>query len=81
MQKITANPPTRDPAPSRLSYRMQRWMLTPGIRFGLRAGVPFCLTLAVASAYLADQGRPMASTSLSAVSAQTFRNAPNSWSR
>lgn len=57
MQKITANPPARDPAPSRLSYRMQRWMLTPGIRLGLRVGVPFCLTLAVASAYLADQGR------------------------
>lgn len=46
-----------DPAPSRLKYRLQRWMLTPGIRFGLRFGVPLCLVLAVSGAYLADEGR------------------------
>lgn len=47
----------RDPAPSRLSYRLQRWMLTPGIRLGLRVGVPFCLILALATAFLADEQR------------------------
>jgi cell division protein FtsQ len=36
---------------------MQRWMLTPGIRLMLRAGIPFALTLAAATAYLADQER------------------------
>ena len=46
-----------DPAPSRLKYRLQRWMLTPGIRFGLRFGMPFCLIFAAGSAYLADEGR------------------------
>ncbi|WP_425045755.1 cell division protein FtsQ/DivIB [Primorskyibacter sp. S87] len=46
-----------DPAPSRLSYRMQRWMLTPGIRLGLRIGVPFCLVFALSSAFLADEKR------------------------
>lgn len=46
-----------DPAPSRLNYRLQRWLLTPGIRLGLRIGVPFCLTLAVSSAFLADEKR------------------------
>ncbi|KIC15888.1 cell division protein FtsQ/DivIB [Leisingera sp. ANG-Vp] len=46
-----------DPAPSRLKYRLQRWMLTPGIRFGLRFGVPFCLIFAAGSAYLADEAR------------------------
>ncbi|UWQ80446.1 cell division protein FtsQ/DivIB [Leisingera sp. S132] len=46
-----------DPAPSRLKYRLQRWMLTPGIRFGLRFGVPFCLVFAAGSAYLADEAR------------------------
>ncbi len=54
MQQV--KPRAYDPAPSWLSYRMQRWMLTPGIRLGLRIGVPFCLTFAVASAYLADPG-------------------------
>ncbi|UWQ90064.1 cell division protein FtsQ/DivIB [Rhodobacteraceae bacterium M382] len=46
-----------DPAPSRLKYRLQRWMLTPGIRLGLRIGVPFCLTLAATSAFLANEQR------------------------
>ncbi|MGR3758711.1 cell division protein FtsQ/DivIB [Roseobacteraceae bacterium NS-SX3] len=47
----------RDPAPSRLKYRLQRWMLTPGIRLGLRVGVPICLIAAACGAYLADEGR------------------------
>ncbi len=46
-----------DPAPSRLSYRMQRWMLTPGIRLMLRVGMPFVIIFAVASAFLADERR------------------------
>lgn len=57
MQKIIPSPANRDPAPSRLSYRVQRWMLTPGIRLGLKVGVPFALTLALSGAYLADQQR------------------------
>lgn len=48
---------SHDPSPSRLSYRMQRWMLTPGIRMGLRIGVPLCLTLAAVGAFLADEQR------------------------
>lgn len=55
MQPMT--PVSRDPAPSRLRYRMQRWMLTPGIRFGLRIGAPLFLVLAAATGYLADQDR------------------------
>ncbi len=47
----------RDPAPSRLRYRLQRWMLTPGIRTGLRFGLPAALVVAAAAGYLADQGR------------------------
>ena len=47
----------QDPAPSRLKYRMQRWMLTPGIRLGLRIGVPFCLVTVLGSAYMANEQR------------------------
>lgn len=54
MQQMSQRP---DPAPSRLSYRMQRWMLTPGIRLGLRIGVPFCLVFAATSAFLANDMR------------------------
>jgi cell division protein FtsQ len=32
-------------------------MLTPGIRIALRIGVPFCVTLALASGFMADQKR------------------------
>lgn len=46
-----------DPAPSRLKYRLQRWMLTPGIRFGLKFGMPLCLALAAGGAFLADAER------------------------
>lgn len=47
----------RDPAPSRLHYRMQRWMLTPGIRLGLRIGVPAAAVFAAASGFMADERR------------------------
>lgn len=46
-----------DPAPSRWAWRMQRLMLTPGIRLALRAGIPFCLTLTAGTIYLADDAR------------------------
>ncbi|GGH30277.1 cell division protein FtsQ [Cribrihabitans marinus] len=46
-----------DPAPSRLSYRIQRWMLTPGIRLGLKVGVPVCLVAIAGGAFLADADR------------------------
>ncbi|MFV0512827.1 MAG: cell division protein FtsQ/DivIB [Jhaorihella sp.] len=64
MQPVTAPdtpraaaPSRRDPAPSRLSYRIQRWMLTPGIRLGLRFGLPSALILAAASVFLANEHR------------------------
>lgn len=47
----------RDPAPSRLSYKIERLRLTPGFRFGLRIGLPFVLTFAAATAWLSDAGR------------------------
>ncbi|MBB3993648.1 cell division protein FtsQ [Sulfitobacter undariae] len=46
-----------DPAPSRWAWRMQRMMLTPTIRLGLRAGIPFCIALGAGTWYLSDEGR------------------------
>lgn len=37
-----------DPAPSRWAWRIERWMLTPGVRFGLRAGLPFAVCFGLA---------------------------------
>ncbi|SHL65597.1 cell division protein FtsQ [Roseovarius litoreus] len=46
-----------DPAPSRWSYRLQRLMLTPGLRRLLRIGVPVTVMAAVAFAYFSDETR------------------------
>lgn len=49
--------PKSDPAPSRLKYRIQRWMLTPGIRLGLRVGLPICCLGAALAIFLASEER------------------------
>ncbi|MEP2028109.1 MAG: cell division protein FtsQ/DivIB [Paracoccaceae bacterium] len=56
-KRTKAEPSHGDPAPSRWSYRFQRLMLTPAIVLMLRAGVPLCLTLGLATFYLSDQER------------------------
>lgn len=55
--KRMKKPSRSDPAPSRWAWRMQRLMLTPGFRFALRAGVPFCVTLLAGTIYLSDDTR------------------------
>lgn len=47
----------RDPAPSRLSYKIERLWLTPLFRLGVRVGVPFALAFSVGALWLADAGR------------------------
>lgn len=49
--------PRPDPAPSRWAYRLQRLMLTPLFRRGLRIGLPFAAAFLLATAYLSDAGR------------------------
>ena len=55
-------PAKLDPAPSRWSWRMQRLMLTPLFRFGLRVGIPFVLTFGIGIAYLSNPERQAAIT-------------------
>jgi cell division protein FtsQ len=62
LTKRKPKPVRLDPAPSRWAWRMQRLMLTPGFRFGLRVGVPFCLTLVATSIYLSNDARRAAIT-------------------
>lgn len=47
----------RDPAPSRLAYRMERLWLTPLFRVFMRVGVPILVVIAVAAIWLGDEGR------------------------
>ncbi len=46
-----------DPAPSRLSYRFQRWMLTPGIRRGLKIGLPVLAVFGLVGGFFAAEER------------------------
>jgi len=46
-----------DPAPSRLSYRVQRLMLTPAFRRMLRVGLPFALAFWAGMVWLGDTAR------------------------
>ncbi|MEP1963751.1 cell division protein FtsQ/DivIB [Tateyamaria sp.] len=43
-----------DPAPSRWAWRMQRLMLTPLFRLGLRVGIPFAITLSAGTWWLSN---------------------------
>ena len=47
----------RDPAPSRLAYRVNRWLLTPMFRRFLFVGLPVALIAGVATAWFADHAR------------------------
>ncbi|EKE45348.1 cell division protein FtsQ [Oceaniovalibus guishaninsula JLT2003] len=55
MRSLTA--PRRDPAPSRLSYRLQRLALTPMVRVAVRRGLPLLALLLVLAVLLGDADR------------------------
>lgn len=57
MRSLAGKPNRIDPAPSRMAYRLQRWMLTPGIRSGLRVGLPLGLVAIAIGIFLADPAR------------------------
>jgi cell division protein FtsQ len=70
MQPLNHSPqtPRLDPAPSRWSWRLQRLMLTPVFRFGLRVGLPFVLTFGIGLSYLSN---PVRQNAISDVIANT----------
>ena len=47
----------RDPAPSRLAYRVDRLWLTPSFRKAVRVGLPSVLIVALVGGYMMDGGR------------------------
>lgn len=50
--RAPAAPAQHDPAPSRLDYRWQRMMLTPGFRALVRVGLPLVLIVVIAMSWL-----------------------------
>lgn len=49
--------PRRDPAPSRIEYRLQRLWLTPAVRVGVRLGLPVLLVAGALGLWLGDADR------------------------
>lgn len=71
-----AEPPRRDPAPSRLSYRVERLWLTPAFRKVVRVGLPSFLIVATVTGYLADADRRGALQTMLADLRQSVENRP-----
>ena len=62
--------PIRDPAPSKWRYRWQRMMLTPGVRTGLRVGLPVVILAGAAGAWvLQDENRALVDAKIAEVKA------------
>ncbi len=56
---------TRDPAPSKWRYRLQRWMLTPTFVATLRLGIPLALIAIIVTTFFSDpDNRAMISDTL-----------------
>lgn len=51
MRKVTRP----DYAPSRLKYRLERWMLTPSVRFFLRFGLPVIVTTGLGALWFSSE--------------------------
>lgn len=66
----------RDPAPSRLAYRVERLWLTPGFRKAVRFGLPSVLIVAIAAGLLADGGRRAAMQAKLAELRESVENRP-----
>ncbi len=69
-------PPVSDPAPSRWAWRIERWLLTPGIRLGLRVGIPFSLAMAAGLVYFSDEARRTSVTDMIAETRTAFESRP-----
>jgi cell division protein FtsQ len=66
----------RDPAPSRLGYRFQRLMLTPGFRGAVRIGVPLLLIAIIIGTWSSNPANRAEWTAMVDDTKQTFQQRP-----
>ena len=75
-RKRYASDVPHDPAPSKLGYRYQRLMLTPGFRASVKIGVPILLVAAIAGSwYSKPENRALLETTI-AETVQGFQERP-----
>ncbi|MGJ8623273.1 MAG: cell division protein FtsQ/DivIB [Yoonia sp.] len=76
IRRPAAQAQPRDPAPSRLGYRFQRLMLTPGFRVAVRVGLPLAMiTVLVGTWYAKPENRDAIATFITETK-QTFQQRP-----
>ncbi len=76
IRRTVADTAPRDPAPSRLGYRYQRLMLTPGFRGTVRIGVPVLLILAIAGSWYSKPENRAALAATITETQQSFQQRP-----
>jgi len=76
MQPLSQSPKTPRLDPSRWSWRLQRLMLTPVFRFGLRVGLPVFFTFGVGVSYFSDHARQAAITDFIASTRASIQERP-----
>ncbi len=76
MRRPAVDASPRDPAPSRLGYRYQRLMLTPGFRSAVRIGVPILLIASIAGSWYSQVENREAFAANIAETKQSFQQRP-----
>lgn len=76
IRRISPEGPRRDPAPTRLGYRYQRLMLTPGFRSTVRIGVPIILILTIAGSWYSKPENRAAFAASIEETKQSFQQRP-----
>ncbi len=71
-----ANAAPRDPAPSKLGYKYQRLMLTPGFRASVRIGVPILLIAVIVGSWYSKPENRAALAATIAETKQDFQERP-----
>ncbi len=76
IRRPAAQTAQRDPAPSKLGYRYQRLMLTPGFRAAVRIGVPLILIASIAGSWYSKPENRAALAANIAETKQSFQQRP-----
>ncbi|MDX8351315.1 cell division protein FtsQ/DivIB [Cognatiyoonia sp. IB215182] len=76
IRRAFADNAPRDPAPSKLDYKWQRLMLTPGFRATVRIGVPILLIMAIIGSWYSKPENRAALAAQIASAKQSFQERP-----
>ncbi len=76
IRRHTPDAGPRDPAPSKLGYRFQRLMLTPGFRASVRIGIPILLIAAIVGSWYSKEENRTAFAATIAETKRSFQERP-----